>query len=62
VVSFKTRLYPTSTELSYGPYSAANPTDTRFSGRLVKMKVTGNVLADWRIGVMKLDAVLGGKR
>jgi hypothetical protein len=62
VVSFKTRLYPTSAESSYGPYTAANPTDTRFSGRLVKMKVTGAVLADWRIGVMKLDAVLGGKR
>jgi hypothetical protein len=29
---------------------------------LVKMKVTGDVLADWRIGVMKLDAVAGGKR
>ena len=62
VVSFKTRLYPTSAESSYGPYTAANPTDTRFSGRLVKMVVTGAVLADWRIGVMKLDAVLGGKR
>ena len=62
VVSFKTRLYPTSTESSYGPYSASQPTDVRFSGRLVKVKYTGNVLEDWRVGVSKLDIVAMGKR
>ena len=62
VVSFKTRLYPTSAESSYGPYSASQPTDVRFSGRLVKVKYTGNVLEDWRVGVSKLDIVAMGKR
>jgi hypothetical protein len=62
VVSFKTRLYPTGTESTFGPFTAANPTSVRFSGRQVNMKVTGAVLADWRIGVMRLDAVAGGKR
>jgi hypothetical protein len=62
VVSFKTRLYPTGTESTFGPYTAANPTSVRFSGRQVNMKVTGAVLADWRIGVMRLDAVASGKR
>ena len=62
VVSFKTRNYPTSTESTYGPYSAAQPTDVRFSGRLVKVRYTGNVLDDWRVGVSKLDAVAMGKR
>jgi hypothetical protein len=34
----------------------------RFSGRLVKVKYTGNVLEDWRVGVSKLDIVAMGKR
>jgi hypothetical protein len=62
VVSFTTRNYPTGAEFSYGPYSAANPTSVRFSGRQINMKVTGAVLADWRVGVMRLDAVAAGKR
>jgi len=62
VVSFKTRLYPTGTQSSFGPYTAANPTSVRFSGRQVNMVVTGAVLADWRVGVMRLEAVAGGKR
>ena len=62
VVSFKTRNYPTGTQSTFGPYTAANPTDVRFAARQVNMKVTGAVLADWRIGVMRLDAVASGKR
>jgi len=62
VVSFKTRLYPTGTQSTFGPFTAANPTNVRFSGRQVNMRVTGAVLADWRIGVFRLDAVAGGKR
>jgi hypothetical protein len=62
VVSFKTRNYPTGSQSSFGPYTAANPTSVRFSGRQVNMKVTGNTLADWRIGVMRLDAIPSGKR
>ena len=61
-ISFTARLYPTSAEVSYGPFSAKAPTDTRFSGRSVKMKVTGNVLDDWRVGVMRLEATSAGKR
>jgi hypothetical protein len=26
------------------------------------MRVTGNTLADWRVGVMRLEAVASGKR
>jgi hypothetical protein len=62
VVSFTSRLYPTGAESSFGPYSAANPTSVRFSGRQVNMKVTGNTLAEWRVGVMRLDVVPMGKR
>jgi len=62
VVSFKSRLYPMATETTHGPYPAAQPTDVRFSGRLVKVKYTGAVLEDWRVGVSKLDIVAMGKR
>jgi hypothetical protein len=61
-ISFTARLYPTSAEVSYGPFSANAPTDARFSGRSVKMKVTGTVLEDWRVGVMRLEATSAGKR
>jgi len=61
-VSFKTRMYPTSTETTHGPYSASQPTDARFTGRQVKIKYTGDILDDWRVGVTRLEAVASGKR
>ena len=61
-ISFSSRFYPTATETTYGPFTSANPTDARFSGRQIKMKVTADTLSDWRVGVMRLDAVPAGKR
>ena len=61
-ISFKTRFYPMDTEYTYGPYSAAIPTDVRFSGRQVKIRYTGAVLEDWRVGVNRIEAVAAGKR
>lgn len=61
-VSFKSRMYPTSVETTHGPYSASQPTDARFSGRQVKIKYTGAVLEDWRVGVTRLEAIASGKR
>ena len=62
VLSFKTRMYPTSTETTYGPYTAAQPTDVRFAARQVKIRYTGNVLEDWRVGINRIDVVPMGKR
>ena len=62
VVSFKTRNYPTGAQSTFGPYTAANPTDVRFVARQVNVKVTGAVLADWRVGIFRLDAVASSKR
>jgi hypothetical protein len=62
VVSFKTRMYPMATETTYGPYPAAQPTDVRFAGRQVKVRYTGAVLEDWRVGVNRFDVVAMGKR
>jgi hypothetical protein len=62
VVSFKTRDYPTSTETTFGPYPAAQPTDVRFAARQVKVRYTGVILDDWRVGVNRFDVVAMGKR
>lgn len=61
-VTFKTRFYPNDTERSYGPYSMAAPTDVRFTGRQVAMRVTGAANDSWRWGVPRIDAIPGGRR
>ena len=60
--TFKTRFHPNDTLRSYGPYSMANPTSVRFTGRQIKMRVEGERLADWRVGIMRLEAKPGGLR
>lgn len=61
-VSFKTRFYPNDTERTYGPYSTANPTSVRFTGRQVRMLVEATGNEDWRVGNMRINAVAGGRR
>lgn len=61
-VTFKARFYPNDTERSYGPYNMANPTNVRFTGRQVAMRVTGDLNTDWRWGVPRLEATPGGRR
>lgn len=60
--TFKTRNYPNGPETSYGPYSLDDPTDVRFTGRQVRMRVTGNNATDWRVGINRLDVRPRGKR
>lgn len=60
--TFKTRFYPNDTQRTYGPYSMANPTSVRFTGRQISMRVDGVRLADWRVGVMRVEAKPGGLR
>lgn len=60
--TFKTRFHPNDTERSYGPYSMTAPTPVRFSGRQFAMRVTGNDVANWRAGLMRLEVEQGGKR
>jgi len=60
--TFKTRFYSNGTEYSYGPYSPANPTSVRFSGRQIRMRLDGNGNFDWRVGRMRIDVAPGGGR
>lgn len=61
-VTFSARFHPNDVERSYGPYSMANPTPVRFTGRQVGMRVTGARQADWRFGIPRLDVRAGGRR
>jgi hypothetical protein len=61
-VTFKTRFHPNDTESTHGPFSTANPTSVRFTGRQIRMRVEGAKLANWRVGVMRVDAKPGGRR
>ena len=60
--TFKTKFYPNGAERSYGPYSLTAPTSVRFTGRQVRMRIDGQRLSDWRVGVNRVDAVAGGRR
>lgn len=59
---FKTRFYPNGAETEHGPYSLSAPTSVRFTGRQVRLRVEGQRLADWRVGVNRIDVVGGGRR
>ena len=61
-VSFKTRFHPNDIETTHGTYTLANPTAVRFSGRQIRLRVEGNKLADWRSGIMRIEADAGGER
>ena len=59
---FKSRFYPNGTERSYGPFSLTNPTSVRFTGRQLRLRVEGQKLTDWRVGINRVSAVAGGRR
>jgi len=61
-VTFKTRFYPNDTETSHGAFTLSNPTDVRFQGRQVRIKVQGVGNTDWRSGIMRIEASAGGRR
>jgi hypothetical protein len=61
-VTFKTRFHPNDTERTYGPYSTANPTSVRFTGRQIRMRITATGNDDWRAGIMRIEATPGGRR
>lgn len=59
---FGSRFYPTSAQYEFGPYSAANPTPVRFTGRQAYIQVEGSSFSDWRLGIPRVDATPGGRR
>jgi hypothetical protein len=61
-ISFATKFYPNATEFNHGPYVMNSPTSVRLTGRQIAVKVEGARNAEWRVGIPRLDVVLGGKR
>lgn len=61
-VTFKVKDAPNSTEVSYGPYTAANPQGIRFAGRQFKVRYTFVANTGSRIGVPQIEVKPGGKR
>ena len=61
-LKFKTRFYPNGTEKEHGVFNPSNPTSVRFSGRQIRMRVEQDQAVDWRVGTMRLETTLGGKR
>ena len=61
-VTFKTRFYPNAAETTHGPFTPANPTSVRFSGRQLRMRVEGQRSTQWKVGNMRIDANAGGRR
>ena len=59
---FKTRFHPNDTERAYGPYTMANPTSVRFTGRQIRMRIEATSNSDFRVGVMRIDVEAGGGR
>jgi hypothetical protein len=61
-VEFYSKFAPNGVETTKNYTIDSIYTPVRFTGRQVEMKVTGAALANWRVGVMRLDAVAGGQR
>ena len=61
-LTFKTRFHPNDVESSHGPFDPSNPTSVRFTGRQMRMRVTGDQIGAWRVGTMRVDAKPMGRR
>jgi len=64
-VTLKTKFTPESSETTAGPYTLnadSGYTDVRAQGRGVKLRFHENTSGAWRLGTMRLDVRLGGKR
>jgi hypothetical protein len=55
-------LHPTGTTRAYGPFTLANPTTFRATGRQVQLTVEEVVAGDWRLGTLRLNVQPGGRR
>ena len=53
--TFITKIYPNGAEISHGPYIMTPQTDVRFTGRQVKLRISGVRPDDWRFGKARLE-------
>lgn len=60
--TFTLKFAPDGAEQVLGPYTLAEKADLRFEARQVKLRYSGAVLSDWRVGTARLDVTVGGGR
>jgi hypothetical protein len=60
--TFFVRFAPNGTETTFGPYALAEKADVRFEAREARLRISGAVLSDWRVGTPRLDILSGGRR
>ena len=54
---------PMGTEVTYGPFAMVNePANVRVKARQVRLRFAEVVATAWRVGVMRVGIVLGGRR
>lgn len=61
-VTFRLRFSPGGPEQVLGPYVLTDKADLRFEARQVKLRYSGAILSDWRVGTARLDVTAGGRR
>ncbi len=57
-----TAMHPNDAETLNGPYTLGSPTSVRLTARQVRLRLVESVAAAWRVGVVRLGVVLGGRR
>ena len=60
--TFYTKLYPTDSDTTHGPYTMTAPTPVRFTGRSVRMRCTSNSANSWNVGIPRLELKPNGRR
>lgn len=60
--SFYTSFYPDETEVLHGPYTLHKQTSVRFTARQIRLRLEEVKETAWRVGVVRLGAIIGGRR
>jgi hypothetical protein len=61
-ISFHSSDSPTGVERLYGPYALTDPTPVRFAAREVRFRFEQVIETSWRLGIMQVGILPGGKR
>lgn len=57
-----TFMYPDDTGTANGPYTLASPTSVRLTARSVMLALTEVAASAWRVGIVRLGIIRGGRR
>ncbi len=60
--SFYTSFFPDETEVLHGPYTLRKQTSVRFTARQLRLRLEEVEEVAWRVGVVRLGVIVGGKR